>query len=1009
MPDNLTAIQTELEEVTQTITGLRKHLSGPALEAALQPLLAKQTELQARLVAGGGQLQTTGERGVVAARAGANIITGDGNSVTTIIKLYRQGQSAADPARLRRQIAGYLHWVVERFSAIELRGIKRDGQQVVQLNLETVYVPLAARAYRDSRPQKISLDQVLKQGQHVVITGGPGCGKTTVLLHLAYTLSLAIGADQPDLAYQKLGLTGSPPPPPPGYADWKAYFEQTTPEQRAEELARRGDFKSWRAYFDQFISLPLPILVPLSSYALYLRQLPPGVASEQKTLAAFITYHLIQNQASFELPPDFFIQLLRVGQHVILLLDGLDEVPTEDERAVVRQHIEQLVNGRDGLRVVVTCRSAAYKGRTLLGKDFKPVEVLPLGKTDIEHLVRQAYADIYRIEPQTAQQKEQELLAAIEGLEAQRRRMYGDKTEPLITSPLLVRMLLVVHYSERRLPDQRAELYMRATDAMLLPEYAWDEAVANRIGRQVGDSQIIHRELVQHLAFKMHRLGPNQGREIDEDDLRRFLQEHPQYGHLTACFIELTKHRGTLLEERLGQYRFLHLAFQEYLAARYLAETLRSDGGLEAIAEFLEAGPLRDSWWREPALLVVGYLSIGTPAVAQKLLRRLAGLDDEAATRRPAAETHLAAAELSGSAALEWPGLPDSLKDELAAQLAGLFQPPELLGQTPPVLRANAGNTLARLGDPRPEVMTVDGMHFCAVPPGPFMLGSGDEDKDAQSREQPLHQFEIDYGYWLARYPVTVAQWREFVTASGHKPTDADSLRDPDNRPVRYVTWFEAVKFCDWLTERIANGELRGTNNELRMSNGETGVNSSLVVRPSSLVCRLPSEAEWEKAARGGLQVPATPVIKTVGAGLALAWPDLPLRSNPIPPRRYPWGNDPDPNCANYSATGIGTTSAVGCFPQGKSVYGCEEMSGNVWEWTRSLWGTDVSKPDFKYPYNLDNGREDLNAKTNVLRVMRGGAFSGNTQGARCASRSGFYPYNRRDYPGFRVVVSPFF
>ncbi|MCG3208376.1 MAG: Hercynine oxygenase [Anaerolineae bacterium] len=969
MPDDLTAIQTELEEVNQTIAGLRKHLVGPALETALQPLLAKQMELQTRLVAGGGQLQSAGERGVVAGRAGANIITGDGNSVTTIIKLYRQGQPAANPAALRRQIAGYLRWVVERFSAIELRGIKRDGQQVVQLNLDTVYVPLAARAYHGSRPQQISLDQVLKQGQHVVVTGGPGCGKTTVLLHLAYTLSLAIGADQPDLAYQKLGLTGSPPMPPPGHADWKAYFKQATPQQRTEELRRRGDFKSWRAYFDQFISLPLPILVPLSSYALYLRQLPPGAASEQKTLAAFITHHLIQNQASFELPPDFFIQLLRVGQHVILLLDGLDEVPTEDERTVVRQHIEQLVNGRDGLRVVVTCRSAAYKGRTLLGKDFKPVEVLPLGKTDIEHLVRQAYADIYRIEPQTARQKERELLAAIDGLEAQRRRMYGYKTEPLITSPLLVRMLLVVHYSERRLPDQRAELYMRATDAMLLPEYAWDEAVANRIGRQVGDSQSIHRELVQHLAFKMHSLGPNQGREIDEDDLRRFLQEHPQYGHLTASFIELTKHRGTLLEERLGQYRFLHLAFQEYLTARYLAETLRSDGGLDAIAEFLEAGPLRDSWWREPALLVVGYLSIGTPAVAQKLLRRLAGLDDEAAARQPTAETCLAAAELAGSAALEWPGIPDSLQDELAGQLARLFQTPKLLGQTPPLLRASAGNTLARLGDPRPGVLDVDGTEFCYVSPGPFMMG-----EDNSLHENP----HLNYGYWLARFPVTVAHFRQFIEDSGYRPKDTSSLRGFLNHPVTDVTWYDAIEFGHWLTDHWRSAGLL----------------------PVGWRVTLPSEAEWEKAARGGLQVPAREIIRPIGK-INLAGPKIlvDLTDNNNSARRYPWGNEIEPALANYQNTRLDDTSTIGCFPQGKSCYGCEEMSGNMWEWTRS-----ITKD---YPYDPADGREDSSAGTDVLRIRRGGSFGNDAQRVRCAVRSRNFPDLRRRLYGFRVVVSP--
>ncbi|MBN1992727.1 MAG: NACHT domain-containing protein [Anaerolineae bacterium] len=590
------SIRLELEELNRTIAGLRKHLSGPALAAALQPLLEKQAALQAQL-AGAAQ---TGERGVTGSSAEGHIITGDGNSVNTIINYYReQAPHPPDEATLRRQVASYLTWMLERYGTIELRGIKREGVQVVQLDLETVYVPLQAQTYRQASAGRIRLDQVLTLGQHIAITGGPGCGKTTVLLHLAYTLSYSLGMDEPALAREKLGIPPPIPSPPEGYTTWEEYEQQAKDRDKKTFLEKAGKFSSIKDYLASF-EIPIPILIPLSTYALHLRQLPPGAPAEQKTLAAFISDYLIQNQTSFELPPDFFKQLLRSGQRVILLLDGLDEVPNEAERAEVRQAIENLVTGREQMRVVVTCRTAAYKERTALGKDFREVQVMPLDETHVAHLVRHAYADLYRHEADAGKGKADELLKAIANLEEQRRQRFGKNTEPLIASPLLVRMLLV-HYSERRLPDQRAELYMKAADAMLLPEYSPDEAQANRLGGLVGGSREVHRELVQHLAFEMHRRGSNQGREIAEDDLRRILQSHPAYGHLTNDLIALTRLRGTLLEERLGLYRFVHLAFQEYLAARYLAETVRSERGLEGIAAFCQfwiaGGANRPCWW----------------------------------------------------------------------------------------------------------------------------------------------------------------------------------------------------------------------------------------------------------------------------------------------------------------------------------------------------------------------------------------------------------------------------
>ena len=147
---------------------------------------------------------------------------------------------------------------------------------------------------------------------------------------------------------------------------------------------------------------------------------------------------------------------------------------------------------------------------------------------------------------------------------------------------------------------------------------------------------------------------------------------------------------------------------------------------------------------------------------------------------------------------------------------------------------------------------------------------------------------------------------------------DERPLRGRENDPVLYVSWHDALRFCDFLTQAW-----RG-------------------LLPRGFVVTLPSEAEWEKAARGGEQVPADSAWVTpqqLTETLA-AMPSATQIPNPFPARAYPWGESFDADKANAESA-IGETSAVGCYPAGFSPYGCEEMSGNVWEWTRSLWGTD--------------------------------------------------------------------
>ncbi|KFB68793.1 MAG: Serine/threonine-protein kinase pkn1 [Candidatus Accumulibacter vicinus] len=257
-----------------------------------------------------------------------------------------------------------------------------------------------------------------------------------------------------------------------------------------------------------------------------------------------------------------------------------------------------------------------------------------------------------------------------------------------------------------------------------------------------------------------------------------------------------------------------------------------------------------------------------------------------------------------------------------------------------------------------------------AADPG-FMIGTRRSDRERVSRiaGYRVPDDEINDAltptpeFYIARHPVTVAQFRAFVEATGYAIGDRRALRDPDSRPVRWVRWHEALAWCDWLNEVLATSDVFAGHPIVKL------------VRENGWRIALPSELEWEKAARGGLSTAV-----------------------------FPWGDDANPNRANYSDSRIGDTSVVGCFAAND--FGLFDMVGNVWEWTRSLWGDDVEKPAFDYPYDAnDPRREALDAADGILRVVRGGSWDFPRDYARCACRGGLHPGTRDDGCGFRVVL----
>ena len=907
--------------------------SEAALQRQIAALTRKLKAAQRAKLSGSGALaqdggEALGERSVkvVGSNAGV-IITG-----TQIVSNYiASSNTALSKGQIAQQVAGYLAWLLERTENIELRGVERDGgAPVVLLPLESAYVPLRARAMPlDAKANRarhahlgeenidqevdVALNQVLSLGNRLVITGGPGSGKTTVLLHMAWALAASLASVQADSAHSRLGLNIAPS------------------------------------------ALPLPIFVPFASFARYRRNLLAGAPAREKTLAYFISHHLISKQADFDLPADFFVQLLKDGRDVILLLDGLDEVANENERAEVRQSVEDLVGGREAMRVVVTCRTVAYRGgRTALGANFKEIAVQPLDmEQHIVPMVRQAYTCIYPRDAERRSDRTDDLLRSIRTLEENRRLRLGAESAALVDSPLMVRLLLIVHVNNRELPDERADLFDKAINALLQVDYGREESDI----RELATDWKLYRDMAQHAAFHLHQQGRDQGREIDEAALTKILRTEIEFKPRIDDFLSHARQRGSVVEEHGGAFRFIHLAFQEFLVARYLAEVIGRESR-EAIFAFLD-NRLDDPWWREPILLLAGYTAVNAAKPARDFLAALSTAGNQE-------NTQFSAAELAATAALEWRESGAQIRADCARRIVTLLSDKNAVEKSSAVVRARAGDALAGLGDPRFNPvrfhLPIDPMlGFVRIAADPkFKIGTRKADAKrveriighavdkAEINDQPTPTSE----FYIARYLVTVAQFRAFVDQTQFQLGDEDALRDPDNRPVRYVNWHEALTYCDWLNNVFATEPALAGNEMARL------------VRKHGWRVTLPSELEWEKAARGNLR-----------------------------DKVFPWGDEPDPNRANYDDTGIGTTSTVGCFPDND--FGLHDIIGNVWEWTLSEYAF--------YPYQADDGRENLEGSK--ARVVRGGSWHFHHDFARCAYRSRNRPGSRYYGIGFRVVL----
>ena len=769
----------------------------------------------------------------------------------------------------------------------------------------------------DRRGDVLPLANLLTVSRRIAIVGGAGSGKSTILAHLAATLARAAGSAEP--------------------------CPYRLPEPQA----------------------PIPLVAPLRYYRTYQDECcnSPGKMLDDPragTLAGFIPWYLRHRNPVLETSQDFFDRLL-LGGGCLLMIDGLDEVTSREQRGQVRAAIDDLAASiYPGNRIIVTARTAGYREEAVFGDDFIRLDVEDLTPEQIAQLVENWCSRLY---PQNVTGSRDALLDAIGYINELRQER---DLPPLINTPLMTTMVVGVQWEDTELPRERARLYEASVRTILQAQYVPEDPGAEGAKRTLvnwGGPWEAQRNWLSELALAMHS-GGSSAAAIREERVREILRPILPADSLDA-FVHAVRYRGGLFEERGEFFQFIHLTFQEFLAARVLAK--RRDAAYPLLLPHLT-----ESWWRELLLLTYGYLLMDHEPAAADYLHWLSTLKGRDAVR-------LAAAELAGAAVLEIEQPDPAVRRRQADRLVALLADMQL--SVPGPLRAAAGQTLGRLGDPRPGVglrpdgpstgsgQAVPDIAWCDVKAGPFIMGNTQQTDDmAYVDEAPQHTEQIRDPYRISKYPITNAQFDAFVRDGGYtakwrscwtqagwqwkgsqiEPDKYGGVYDLPNHPAVMVTWYEAVAFCNWLGQKL-------------------GMDVSL-----------PTEAQWERAARGGMpQVTGTSEV-------------------PVTSRRYPWGEQITPDHANYDETGVGTTTEAGIFPKGANPEtGVLDMSGNVWEWCRTKWRESY------------RGKPDDGLDGNATRILRGGAFYEEARRVRCAARDGVNPNNRNGDIGFRVVASP--
>lgn len=708
--------------------------------------------------------------------------------------------------------------------------------------------------------------------------------------------------------------------------------KSTTLRHLAWALAQRGldqlsDATELVGWDDQ--TRLLPVLLPLRTLAGRLAAEGAQPASVSAALRDEMTRAYDLRQA------DELLDKALAGGSALLLFDGLDEVPRVAVPAVHADRLTTLQAVRDfaelhpGARVALTCRTCAFDEplRTALGWPVETLAAFTLGQ--MRHFVADWFAALVEralLAHDAAAAQQATLLDAIST---------SERLRALAATPLLLTMMALVLAERGELPRDQPLLYERIIEQLL---GQWDQqkggqSLADILGAPNLRSDDL-RPILDELSYKAHAgatIQDGAGRLASKElryTLAEFLEKIQVAGAWEAagrCLAYFNERSGLLLSEDHGEtYAFAHLTLQEHGAGRHM---LLQPNAVELVMRHRS-----DEHWREPITLGLGVVQKRYAPLADRIDRILTELidRDEHGAPKPPERWYrdlILAAEIGG--ARDWKLLRalinvDRLQRDLRRGLVALLHDP---AQPLPVAeRVRAGFLLGDLGDPRfPSTIAewqraiadaragqTDG-YFCLVP--------------LQAYTPPL---------WIARYPITNAQMQEWMRTTERTPRrhELDANFNRPNQPAAGVSWQLATAFCAWLSQ-------------------QTGV-----------IIRLPSEAEWEAAARGH------------------------------DGRRYPWGNqrrrDRAATKEDRDLRAWPYTVPVGCYPAGASACGALDLAGNVWEWTSDLWQSDRDAE------HLHGG--------GAARVLRGGGYFSKKSQTLATARIGLAPGVGFDN-GFRVVL----